>query len=148
MKNTYTQYVLILISVLLLSVTWEFGLEEYIFTQPEQEPFPTKVEYVVTAMAFVLIALILPLRISIRIEKKRKALELERENIISELNQTLTMIKRLEGIIPICAYCKKIRNDEGAWLELERYIQEHSEAQFSHGICPYCHQDKIKELYI
>lgn len=46
--------------------------------------------------------------------------------------------KRLEGIIPICSYCKKIRNDQNSWQQLERYLSEHSDAWFSHGICPDC----------
>ncbi len=47
-------------------------------------------------------------------------------------------IKTLEGIIPICSYCKNIRDDEGSWERLEAYIDTHSNAQFSHGICPDC----------
>ena len=47
-------------------------------------------------------------------------------------------VKRLEGIIPICMYCKKIRDDKKSWLQLEQYISEHSEAMFSHGVCPEC----------
>ena len=148
MNNTYSQFVLIIISVLLLSVIWEFGIEDSFFTESEPESFYEKIEYIVTIMTFVIISLIIPLLISTRLEKRRKELVLDRENIIYELNKKIETIKRLEGVIPICAYCKKIRDDEGAWFQLEQYIQEHSEAQFSHGICPNCHQDKIKELHI
>ena len=52
-------------------------------------------------------------------------------------------IKKLSGFIPICSSCKKIRNDEGYWQQVEQYVSEHSEAQFSHGICPDC----VKKLY-
>ena len=55
-------------------------------------------------------------------------------------------IKQLKGIIPICSYCKKIRNDEASWQQLETYISEHSEALFSHGICPTCFEEQMKEL--
>jgi PAS domain S-box-containing protein len=74
---------------------------------------------------------------------KRKEIEADREKLIGKLQDALTKIKTLRGIIPICASCKKIRDDKGYWNELENYIREHSEADFSHGICPEC----VKELY-
>lgn len=52
----------------------------------------------------------------------------------------LARVKQLEGIIPICMYCKKIRDDETIWQQLEIYISDHSDAQFSHGICPECYE--------
>jgi C4-dicarboxylate-specific signal transduction histidine kinase len=55
-----------------------------------------------------------------------------------DLEQALAEMKSLEGMIPICSYCKQIRDDGGSWWKLESYIQSHSEAQFSHGICPDC----------
>jgi HAMP domain-containing protein len=55
-----------------------------------------------------------------------------------DLEQALADMKSLEGMIPICSYCKQIRDDSGSWWQLESYIQTHSEAQFSHGICPDC----------
>ena len=54
------------------------------------------------------------------------------------LEHTLAEVRTLKGMIPICSYCKKIRDDEGGWWQLERYIHDHSEAEFSHGICPEC----------
>jgi len=54
------------------------------------------------------------------------------------LEETLSQIKQLEGIIPICAYCHSIRDDEGAWDQLENYIANHTDATFSHGVCPKC----------
>ena len=62
---------------------------------------------------------------------------------IEELRRALDQIKTLRGIIPICASCKKIRDDNGYWKQVEVYIRDHSEAEFSHGICPEC----VKELY-
>jgi hypothetical protein len=62
----------------------------------------------------------------------------EKEGLIAELRSALTEIKTLKGIIPICASCKKIRDDRGSWNRLELYISEHSDAEFSHGICPDC----------
>jgi hypothetical protein len=55
-----------------------------------------------------------------------------------ELKEALMKIKTLHGLIPMCAYCKKIRSDKGYWQQLEEYLTEHSEADFTHGICPEC----------
>jgi len=67
----------------------------------------------------------------------------EREELIEELYRSIDEIKTLRGMLPICASCKKIRNDLGAWEVIESYIEEHSEAEFSHGICPDC----VRKLY-
>ena len=68
---------------------------------------------------------------------KHKAEE-ERERLIRELEDALAEIKTLRGIIPMCSSCKKIRDDEGYWHQVEVYIRDHSEAEFSHGSCPEC----------
>jgi PAS domain S-box-containing protein len=68
----------------------------------------------------------------------RKRIEEEREKLIHELQNALAEIKTLSGLLPICAYCKNIRDDEGYWKKIEGYIQKHSYAEFSHGICPEC----------
>ena len=62
---------------------------------------------------------------------------------VDELQQALGNVKRLSGLLPICAYCKKIRNSEDYWMQVERYLAEHSEAEFSHGICPDCLQTQL-----
>jgi chorismate mutase len=72
--------------------------------------------------------------------------EKERENLILQLGEAIGEIKRLQGILPICSYCKKIRNDEGAWNQLEEYICKHSNAEFTHGICPDCFEKLKDEL--
>ena len=64
--------------------------------------------------------------------------EQARLRAIQELERALNEIKTLRGLIPICAWCKKIRNDAGSWEQLEGYLREHTEAEFSHGICPEC----------
>lgn len=61
-----------------------------------------------------------------------------------ELEDALSQVKQLEGIIPICSYCKKIRDDEQSWHQMEAYISQHSEALFSHGICPECLEVQMK----
>lgn len=63
-----------------------------------------------------------------------------------ELQDALDKVKLLSGYLPICASCKKIRDDKGYWQEVESYIDSHSEAQFSHGICPECIQKLYPEI--
>lgn len=70
--------------------------------------------------------------------ERRKQVEREKEILIGKLQQALNEVKTLRGILPTCAYCKNIRDEGGDWLQLEEYIQAHSEAKFSHGICPDC----------
>ncbi len=74
---------------------------------------------------------------------ERKQAEGERERLIAELEDALARVKTLNGLLPICSSCKKIRDDQGYWQQIERYISKHSEVEFSHGICPEC----MKELY-
>jgi two-component system, cell cycle sensor histidine kinase and response regulator CckA len=69
---------------------------------------------------------------------ERKKIEAERTELIAHLNQTLAKIKTLSGLLPICASCKKIRDDHGYWQKLETFVHEHSDAEFSHSICPDC----------
>ena len=65
-------------------------------------------------------------------------METEREKLVVELKTALADVKMLSGLIPICASCKKIRDDHGYWQQVESYIQKHSEAKFTHGLCPDC----------
>ena len=69
--------------------------------------------------------------------------EQRNEELILELQKTLANLKTLKGLLPICSSCKKIRNDSGYWSQIEDYIGSHSEAEFTHGICPDC----FKKLY-
>jgi len=68
----------------------------------------------------------------------RKQAEEEREKLITKLHDALDNIKTLKGLLPICANCKNIRDDKGYWNQIETYIRDHSEAKFSHSICPLC----------
>ena len=70
--------------------------------------------------------------------KAAKRHEEEREKLIEELQEALARVKLLSGLLPICASCKKVRDDKGYWNQIESYIREHSEVEFSHGICPEC----------
>ncbi len=68
------------------------------------------------------------------------------EQLIRELQTALANVKLLSGLLPICATCKKIRNDQGYWKQLEAYIESHSEATFTHGTCPDCLEAFRKEV--
>jgi hypothetical protein len=75
--------------------------------------------------------------------EERKRAEAECEVVIAELRDVLSNVKHLRGLLPICASCKRIRDDHGYWNDVEEYIRKHSEADFTHGICPDC----AKKLY-
>jgi hypothetical protein len=71
--------------------------------------------------------------------------EAERERLIGELQETLAHVKTLHGLLPICASCKKIRDDHGYWSQIEAYVENHTEALFTHGICPDCAKKALPE---
>ena len=80
----------------------------------------------------------------------RKQVEEEKEKLIQKLQKALDEVKTLEGMIPICGHCKKIRDDSGFWGNVEQYISKHSNVDFSHGICPDCmekyYPDQFKKM--
>lgn len=78
---------------------------------------------------------------------ERKRYEKEREVLIWELQKALSEIKQLSGLLPICASCKKIRNDKGSWEQIELYIGDRSDAEFTHGLCPECAKQIYPEFY-
>jgi AmiR/NasT family two-component response regulator len=83
--------------------------------------------------------------ITIAIARFDDLMELRRLN--AELQDALAKVSTLRGLLPICSSCKKIRDDEGYWNQLEAYIQEHSEAVFSHGLCPECGKKLYPEVF-
>jgi CheY-like chemotaxis protein len=86
-----------------------------------------------------------PVELGARIEVGERVLKLQEKlnEKIRQLEEAISQVKTLSGIVPICASCKKIRDDEGYWNQVEAYITAHSSAIFSHGICPDC----VKVLY-
>jgi len=92
-------------------------------------------EFISTAVVMVFVLLIFSVRRGLETMKKAK-----------QLQKALDEIEVLKGIIPICSYCKKIRDDQGMWNQLEAYIRSHSSAEFSHGICPECMKEHMGEL--
>ncbi len=92
------------------------------------------------------VALISPMFKAIKLaEKQVRESVREKETIIAELNEALANVKILRGLIPICSSCKRIRNDQGYWQQVETYLREHSDARFTHGFCPECEQALIDE---
>lgn len=84
----------------------------------------------------------------LKVGERMLLLETELDTRVNELEAALHQVKQLQGMLPICAYCKKIRADEGYWQEVESYLHEHSEAEFSHGICPQCFEKVIGHPYV
>ena len=81
-----------------------------------------------------------------RVQTGRRIVELHRSLAarVSELEAALTEVKRLSGLLPMCAYCKRIRESQDYWQQVEAYLASHSEAQFSHGVCPECYDKHVK----
>lgn len=80
------------------------------------------------------------------LEKEVAKRTAELEVTIHELQEAFAEIKTLRGIVPICSYCKKIRDDKGYWNQVEQYVSDHTEARFSHGICPACYEKQMKQM--
>lgn len=85
-----------------------------------------------------------PLKLHIEL---RKQVEEEQKRLILELQDALKSVKVLSGMLPICAACKKIRDDKGYWNQVEKYVEDHSEAAFTHSICPECAKRLYPEFY-
>lgn len=77
----------------------------------------------------------------------RKQAEAEKENLIKELQNALAEVKALRDFLPICSYCKKVRDDENYWSQIESYISRHTHTKFSHGICPDCYETEVTPQY-
>ncbi len=84
--------------------------------------------------------------LQVRVQVGVRMIELQTKlaDRIGKLEEALDRVKRLQGIIPICGYCKKVRDDEDYWQNVESYIATHSEAEFSHGVCPSCFTDVVQ----
>jgi len=85
---------------------------------------------------------------TIEISLYKVKMDRERERLIIDLENALAEVKTLRGFLPICANCKKIRDDEGYWQRIEKYIEDRSDAQFSHSICPECSKQLYPDLDI
>jgi CheY-like chemotaxis protein len=78
------------------------------------------------------------LRIAIEMALYKHRVENEREKLIKELKEALEHVKTLQSMLPVCAWCKKVRSDEGYWMTVDQYLRTRSDLEFSHGVCPTC----------
>jgi DNA-binding response OmpR family regulator len=86
------------------------------------------------------------LRARVAVGYRMNSLQTALSEHIDDLRSTLSRVRQLEGIVPICMSCKKIRDDQNSWKQLEQYISEHSEAKFSHGYCPACAEKEMEAI--
>ncbi|MBU5636261.1 hypothetical protein KOM00_05895 [Geomonas sp. Red69] len=117
--------------------------DSIIVNQPPGYLYSHRVEILSTISVLLLLALTMSFT---KLINSRKNLQIHRDALVQrneELEQALSKVKVLEGIIPVCMYCKKVRKDEKSWQQMESYISQHTEAQFSHGICPTCFDDNF-----
>jgi DNA-binding response OmpR family regulator len=84
------------------------------------------------------------LRARLHVGMRVLALQQALADRVSELEEALKRVKQLQGLLPMCSYCKSIRTDQDYWQQLEHYIADHSDAQFSHGICPTCYKNVVE----
>jgi len=119
---------------------WTLSISPKSRRQKEPQFYISVVIIGIVGLSFALLTLAL-MRSSEEI--KVKAINLESKNL--ELQMAVSEIKQLSGLLPICASCKKIRDDKGYWNQIESYIQQHSEAEFSHGMCPVCSDELYGE---
>ncbi len=106
----------------------------------------SQIIFPIGATVFILILIILLFMMN-KNKKDLKKASNEKANAIKELEATLEQVKELKGILPICAQCKNIRDDEGYWNKIEEYISKNTDAHFSHGICPECTKALYPEFY-
>lgn len=134
----------LLLSIVVAVFTLEALIMLLLLYLPPMTPFQEVIldASLLSVMSFPILHLLVfrPIRIHIALRKKAEA---EKDSLIRELQEAFEEVKTLRGLIPICASCKKIRNSEGLWQQIEDYITAHSDAEFSHGIC----QDCMKKLY-
>ena len=154
-----TRRVLAFVSIIFLALTVSLYIFALAHAQPEVHFYlmsATLNHIIVVVMVFCLSyqnSLITDSALSITQQELEKNAELNQtleqkvEERTAELKKSMARVKVLSGLLPICASCKKIRDDQGYWKRIEAYIHEHSEAQFSHGICPECAKKIYPEEY-
>ena len=143
-KSLYYLILVKLLIVQILTIVWEFWLEDFTFgfinVNHVPDDLTERLEYIITSSVFVCIALIVPLWIIVRDVSRL-------EKTTARLQEALDNIETLEGLLPICANCKNIRDDDGYWQQVEVYIRQHSKVNFSHSICPECAHKLYPGLY-
>jgi len=84
--------------------------------------------------------------VTLRDTRERRQAERERDRLLTELESSLAEVRTLSGMIPICAWCKRVREDEGFWTQIEEFVAEHSGADFTHGLCPDCAEKVFTQI--
>ncbi|MDO9109681.1 MAG: ABC transporter substrate-binding protein [Desulfatirhabdiaceae bacterium] len=132
----------------------DFNLKGFLY-DPNPPPPDLSWLYLSVGVAALVITVVSALavyiyRINARLHQEAaesKRVEAEREKLIHELEKALARVNQLSGLLPICASCKKVREDSGYWTQIEAYVQDRSEAEFSHGICPECAEKLYPEFF-
>lgn len=141
-KITIEVSFIVLTSVLFFIIAGEYDLIEKIF-EFAQKHEEYEIDEILTVSIYLMFCFLIFafrwLRIIYRSEKKQKEL-------YTSLHEAKKEVKMLQGFLPICSHCKKIRNDAGAWQELEGYIHQHSEATFTHYICSKCMKEHFPDV--
>ena len=131
-----------LVFLFLAELVLMFVLDSLPHLHGSTEAITDAVALAIVSLPILYVALYRPM---VKYIEERRAAEEEKEKVISQLNKALEEVKTLSGFLPICAWCKKIRNSSGYWEQLEAYITSHSEAQFSHSICAECLEEQFPE---
>ena len=139
-SNPFRLLLIVAASVALAEAMIMFIFSSFNFTSRFQEAALDSILLLLFFIPVLYIFFYKPFRIDI---KEREKAEIEKDAAIAKLESAIVEIKVLKGFIPICANCKKIRDDEGYWQHVEKYIRDRSEVEFSHAICPDC----SKKLY-
>lgn len=134
----------VLMQIKLPEGTWQMAA---IPAEGWEKNSPRIIYYRIVAMGVGLVILFLLFTQQIEMNNRKKAEE-GRKELIIELQKALSEVKQLSGLLPICSNCKKIRDDKGYWNQIESYIQDHSEAEFSHSICKECATSLYPDLDI
>jgi CHASE3 domain sensor protein len=110
----------------------------------EQADYHRAAWVLIGASVLVAVLLVMSNYVANRETNRRKLAESKQKSLIEELQRALAEVKTLSGLIPICAWCKSVRNDKGYWSTVEQYVRTHTDATFTHGMCPDC-QRKFEE---
>jgi len=135
-------WVFISVAIALMEARRIFSLIEVVSSNP---PYQPNLSFEVLGLVTSLLMLAGVVLISPLFQTVKQAEENQRK-LVNELQDALAKVKTLSGMLPICASCKKIRDDKGYWNRIETYISEHSEVLFSHGLCPDCAKKALEEL--
>jgi hypothetical protein len=134
-------WIFITVAIAGMEVRRIVSLYHTMMAQPELDVPYSAIGLATSACMVVGVALIAPIFVSLRRSQE------EQQQLIGELREAMSQVQTLKGFLPICASCKKIRDDDGYWTQIETYIRDHSEAEFSHGLCPDCARTLYPDLF-